>query len=82
MRCDPKDHSYSLRCVPEAEASIRISPAKDPSESVRKEPRQSRSKATVETIHRAALQVLRDVGYDRLTTTRVAQRAGVSVGTL
>ena len=49
---------------------------------MRKEPRQSRAKATVETIHEAALQVLRDVGYDRLTTTRVAQRAGVSVGTL
>jgi AcrR family transcriptional regulator len=54
---------------------------KTASENVRKEPRQSRAKATVETIHEAALQVLRDVGYEQLTTTRVAQRAGVSVGT-
>ena len=30
----------------------------------------------------ATLQVLRRDGYDKLTTTRVAERAGVSVGTL
>ena len=56
-------------------------PPKTASENVRKEPRQGRAKATVESIHEAALQVLRDVGYERLTTTRIAQRAGVSVGT-
>jgi AcrR family transcriptional regulator len=38
--------------------------------------------ATIEVIHEAALQVLTEVGYDQLTTTRVAERAGVSVGTL
>jgi AcrR family transcriptional regulator len=37
---------------------------------------------TVQVIHEAALQVLGEVGYDRLTTTLVAARAGVSVGTL
>jgi AcrR family transcriptional regulator len=36
----------------------------------------------VEAIHEAALQVLQEVGHERLTTTRVALRAGVSVGTL
>ena len=36
----------------------------------------------MEAIHTATFQVLRDVGYDRLTTTLVAERAGVSVGTL
>jgi AcrR family transcriptional regulator len=50
--------------------------------SPRKYARQARAKATVEAIHEAALQVLTEVGYDRLTTTRVAERAGVSVGTL
>ena len=30
----------------------------------------------------ATLQVLRKDGYSKLTTTRVAERAGVSVGTL
>ncbi|MCU1283429.1 MAG: transcriptional regulator [bacterium] len=50
--------------------------------SPRKEPRQARARATVEVVHEAALQVLTEVGYDRLTTTHVAERAGVSVGTL
>jgi AcrR family transcriptional regulator len=36
----------------------------------------------VEAILEATVQVLLDVGKERLTTTRVAARAGVSVGTL
>jgi AcrR family transcriptional regulator len=48
----------------------------------RKTPVQARSTATVEAILQAAIQVLLQVGKDRLTTTRVASRAGVSVGTL
>lgn len=48
----------------------------------RKTPVQQRSAVTVEAIAEATIQVLLAVGSDRLTTTRVAQRAGVSVGTL
>jgi AcrR family transcriptional regulator len=48
----------------------------------RKQPVQSRSKATTEALVEATLQVLLRDGYPKLTTTRVAQRAGVSVGTL
>jgi AcrR family transcriptional regulator len=48
----------------------------------RKTPVQARSTASVEAILDATLQVLLDVGKERLTTTRVAHRAGVSVGTL
>lgn len=48
----------------------------------RKRPVQQRSAATVEAIQDATLQVLRRDGYAALTTTRVAERAGVSVGTL
>ena len=48
----------------------------------RKTPLQARSTVTVEAISEAAIQVLLSHGADRLTTTRVAQRAGVSVGTL
>ena len=48
----------------------------------RKTPQQSRSVATVEAIHDATIQVLLKDGADRLTTVRVAERAGVSVGTL
>ena len=48
----------------------------------RKTPVQKRSTWTVEAIAEATIQVLLAVGPDRLTTTRVAERAGVSVGTL
>ena len=48
----------------------------------RKTPQQSRSVATVEAIYDATIQVLLKDGPDRLTTVRVAERAGVSVGTL
>jgi AcrR family transcriptional regulator len=48
----------------------------------RKSPVQARSAASVEAILVAAIQVLVAIGKERLTTTRVAERAGVSVGTL
>jgi len=48
----------------------------------RKTPVQARSTASVSAILEATIQVLLDVGKERLTTTRVAARAGVSVGTL
>jgi len=48
----------------------------------RKTPVQARSVASVDAILEATLQVLLQVGKERLTTTRVASRAGVSVGTL
>jgi AcrR family transcriptional regulator len=48
----------------------------------RKTPVQARSTVTVESISEATIQVLLSHGAERLTTTRVAERAGVSVGTL
>src|SRR5580704_235897 len=48
----------------------------------RKTPIQARSTVTVEAISEAAIQVLMSHGAERFTTTRVAERAGVSVGTL
>ena len=48
----------------------------------RKQPRQARSQVTVDAIFEATIQVLLSEGPQRLTTTRVADRAGVSVGTL
>jgi len=48
----------------------------------RKTPIQARSAVTVESISEATIQVLLSHGAERLTTTRVADRAGVSVGTL
>ena len=48
----------------------------------RKSPVQARSAASVDAILEATIQVLLGAGKERLTTTRVALRAGVSVGTL
>jgi len=48
----------------------------------RKTPVQARSTVTVEAIAEATIQVLLHAGLERMTTTRVAARAGVSVGTL
>jgi AcrR family transcriptional regulator len=48
----------------------------------RKTPVQARATATVGAIFEATVQVLLSHGADHLTTTRVADRAGVSVGTL
>jgi AcrR family transcriptional regulator len=48
----------------------------------RKSPVQARSATTVEAVLAATVQVLLTVGKERMTTTRVASRAGVSVGTL
>ncbi|AYG66314.1 MULTISPECIES: TetR/AcrR family transcriptional regulator [unclassified Rhizobium] len=53
-----------------------------PSLTPRKSPRQGRSIATVDAIFEATIQVLLSDGLFRLNTTRVARRAGVSVGTL
>ena len=48
----------------------------------RKTPIQARSTASVNAILDATIQVLLKLGKERLTTTSVALRAGVSVGTL
>ncbi len=48
----------------------------------RKMPVQARATVTVAAISEATIQVLLSHGAERLTTTRVAERAGVSVGTL
>jgi AcrR family transcriptional regulator len=50
--------------------------------SSRKQPKQARSAELVATILEAAVQVLAKQGAQRFTTARVAERAGVSVGSL
>lgn len=53
-----------------------------PQISSRKRPRQTRSSALVAVILEAAAQVLAQQGAARFTTARVAERAGVSIGSL
>lgn len=50
--------------------------------SSRKQPKQARAADLVEAILQAAVQVLASEGAQRFTTTRVAEKAGVSVGSL
>ena len=50
--------------------------------SSRKQPKQARSAGLVATILEAAVQVLAKEGAQRFTTARVAETAGVSVGSL
>lgn len=55
-----------------------------PSHSIssRKQPKQARATDLVAAILQAAVQVLASEGAQRFTTTRVAEKAGVSVGSL
>lgn len=48
----------------------------------RKQPVQARSAATIEALHTAVIQVLTREGLNRCTTTRIAERAGMSVGSV
>lgn len=48
----------------------------------RKQPRQDRSRQTCDAIHEAAARILEEDGTARFTTNRVAERAGVSIGSL
>lgn len=59
-----------------------MSPRRSPRLSTRKEPQQERSNELVGAVLRAAIQVLAEEGAPRFTMARVAERAGVSVGSL
>lgn len=48
----------------------------------RKYPRQERSRALVDSILEATARILVEEGYARTSTNRVAERAGVSIGSL
>jgi AcrR family transcriptional regulator len=49
---------------------------------MRKEPRQARSRATVETLIEAGARILSDGGWAGFTTNKVADAAGISIGSL
>jgi len=53
-----------------------------PTVRVRRKPSQARSEQTVQAIFEATAHVLHEVGEAALTTNRIAERAGLSIGTL
>lgn len=56
--------------------------ATEPRPRLRREPRQARSRARVEAILDAADRILSQEGYEALTTRRIAEEAGVPVGSI
>lgn len=54
----------------------------EPRTVARKKPRQSRAQVTVDAILEATAHILVRDGYEGLSTNRVAERAGVSIGSL
>ena len=48
----------------------------------RKVPSQERSRKTMATIYEAAAHIFAEIGYAEATTDQIAERAGVSIGTL
>ncbi|WP_171021925.1 MULTISPECIES: TetR/AcrR family transcriptional regulator [Cohaesibacter] len=56
---------------------------KTPSQSsVRRRPKQERAKVMVEAVLESTQLLLADVGYEATNTTRIAERAGMSIGSL
>jgi AcrR family transcriptional regulator len=53
-----------------------------PATTPRKLPKQSRSRFTVEAILQATTHILVEEGYDKANTNRIAERAGISIGSL
>ena len=69
-------------CFPFAFRNTPMTDRKSPPVSSRRKPKQARSNDLVSAILEAALRVLATEGAARFTTTRVAERAGVSVGSV
>jgi AcrR family transcriptional regulator len=53
-----------------------------PATTPRRLPRQDRSRITVEAILEATTRILVEEGYDKANTNRIAERAGISIGSL
>ncbi|SFP51596.1 transcriptional regulator, TetR family [Geopseudomonas sagittaria] len=49
---------------------------------LRRNPTQSRAEATLRAIREACLKILEEEGHKRLTTNRIAEVAGISIGSL
>jgi len=63
------------------DASV-IAPRMDAIAQIRNEPVQARSTARLAALLDAAAHVIDEIGYERLTTAMVAERAGASIGTV
>jgi AcrR family transcriptional regulator len=55
---------------------------KKSTETLRKSPKQERSKELVQAIYEATVRILPEVGPDNVTTKKIAEVAGISIGSL
>ncbi len=78
---DTNNPSRFLFAFP-TEVHARMSERSSPQISSRKQPKQARSTELVAAVLEAAVQVLATQGATRFTVARVAERAGVSVGSV
>jgi len=78
---DTNNPSHFLFAFP-AEVQAHMSERPSPQISSRKQPKQARSTELVAAVLEAAVQVLATQGAARFTVARVAERAGVSVGSV
>jgi AcrR family transcriptional regulator len=78
LSANTTNHSLSLFAF----RPLAMTDGRNPWISSRKQPQQARSAGLVATILEAAVQVLEKEGAPRFTTARVAEKAGVSVGSL
>jgi len=74
---DVSDRSHSLLAIPG-----RLPMPRKPLTNPRKSASQERSRATVDALLSATARVLVRDGYDRASTNKVAEAAGVSIGSL
>lgn len=85
-RIEKKNHAAARASRRPRRAVARVRPAAQGRGSevpaLRKAPRQGRSRRIVEIILEAAALTFAELGYARATTNRIAERAGVSVGSL
>jgi AcrR family transcriptional regulator len=71
-----------IRQIRYSHSEARMTDRQKPVISLRKQPKQARSNELMAVILEAAAQVLAKEGAQRFTTARVAEKAGVSVGSL
>jgi AcrR family transcriptional regulator len=76
----PEPGSKPAARIPEHRAGYEVASAGAPG--IRKQPRQRRSVDMVEAVLQAAAELFAELGYARTTTNKIAERAGVSVGSL
>src|SRR5512146_42152 len=75
-------HNTSDRSLFDTRIRSRGNMGRTPPTNPRKRPSQARSRATVDALLEATARILVREGFDRASTNRIAEEAGVSIGSL